>query len=242
MRIALLFTIFFGLDDIPSTLSDDRFPAGWVASEVAVKSDGTLNGDVLLGHTASLQRWLERGRALFGDVVPGPDDCTVRLVPPSHLSPARSPEELITRSVHIVSGRVMAIRQGFLHGLPGSLLKVTGDYLKGSPSAETYVFYPVAKIRTADGIFCAVPPPGYSPPRLGDTVVYFSPAPIPLSFGGRRVFYDGSLSETLAHIPENGKATLPTALKHLASQENPLDAIVSLIQGGDHCASATTSP
>lgn len=253
MRIGLLLTIFAGFlpgaatpaigsDDIPSTLSDHRYPAAWAASDVAVKSDRTLNADVLLGHTASLQRWLERGRALFGDVVPGPDDCTVRLVASSHLPPAGSPEELIARSVDIVTGRVTAIRQGFLHGLPGSLLKITGDYLKGSPSAETYVFYPVAKIGTADGIFCAVPPPGYVEPHVGDTLIYFSAAPMPLSVGGRIVFYDPALSETLVHIPEEGEPTLPTALKHFGSQENPLDAIVSLIREGEHCASAVTSP
>src|SRR5438034_1276447 len=45
-----------GEKSIPPLLGDRRFPAAWVAADVATDADGSLRADLLHEHTAALRR------------------------------------------------------------------------------------------------------------------------------------------------------------------------------------------
>jgi hypothetical protein len=70
--------------------------------------------------------------------------------------------------VETVSGRVVAIRQGFYTGVPGSLMRLETMDAEGTVPKETYLFYPFARIETAEALICAKPLRDSEPPQVGD--------------------------------------------------------------------------
>jgi hypothetical protein len=106
-----------------------------------------------------------------------------------------------------VSGRVSSIQEGFLHNLPGSLLRLSGRAIKGTATEEIFLFYPFARIRTADGLVCARPVGEFQPPSVGDHLIIFSMNPA-LVTGDRMILHVDPAREII-HQGAAGRRVVP---------------------------------
>lgn len=212
---------------VPAQLGNEAFPLAWVAADIAVAQSGELRKDVLKGRAVTL---LEHEAALLRQSAarnlleaptstsrePSATDCGLVLVPPQNGAAADSPEELVSQSPTIVEGRIEAIREGFYHGYPGSMLRLGATYLKGSPPQKgTFVFYPSARIKVGGSFLCATPPPNYPPPQVGDKLLVFT-------HGQKSPIYDGSavlwpvVPKEVLYVESDGRTIGPDALRSLA--------------------------
>lgn len=144
---------------------------------------------------------------------------------PDHFQPTSSLSALTAHAIAVVSGTIEAGTEGFYFGMPGTLYRVSATYLKGSPSHETYLFYPRAQIRTADGFICASPVGigTFPDPQPGDRVLWFWMKQ-PTTFGDRRIaFVD--LSRELVHERRDGATRLPKAVRSDAGHDLTLTEV-----------------
>lgn len=193
---------------------------GWIAAEDAIDASGRLRPEVL-GHRISS---LRTNAALNGY-----DECRVFVgTIPDNFKARGSLQELTANAAAIVSGHVVDIREGFLSGEPGSLLKLSATWLKGMPTAETYLFFPLARIRTAEGLVCAQPVGEFDVPHVGDRFVAFAMYS-PVVAEGQAIFHV-NLARQVVHQPRDGKPRLPVALKDFGSALAPLDALERAIR------------
>lgn len=213
--------------EIPLMIADPNGgPApAWVAAEVAVGADGALRSD-LFGDRISQSRLnarlnREKNRALDTGTVD--EKCHVFTgVAPEYWKPTGSLEELTTHSNAIISGRVLAMKQGFRYGRPGMLIRLDATYLKGKHSGETYLFYPLAKIPTSDGPVCAQPLGTYLPPQVGDRFLLFA---LGTTIVGGRSFIAVDERRQLVHEPRGGRAILPPGLQHFKGDDAAFDGV-----------------
>lgn len=91
-----------------------------------------------------------------------------------HFKSTSSLEDAAAGAELILWGRVLAIEEGFLHKLPGSLLRIGGSPIKGTTTPEIFLFYRYARIRTTDGLVCARSVGEFLPPAIGDHLIVFS--------------------------------------------------------------------
>jgi len=142
----------------------------WISTDLALKSDHTLNQQAL-GMSADFLRSVAKRRSdtarteqlatpsgTAQDLITTPDAATAECDGFLSLPPGKAsdPNTLPHDANVIVTGRVTAVKEGFFFNTPGSLLAIVGTALKGSLSAHTYLlFYPYARIKTADGLMCA---------------------------------------------------------------------------------------
>lgn len=210
---------------IPSTITGSRGQVVWVAAEEAIDANGRLRTDILGHSISSLRKNAELNRKMAAKAAAAPDDeCRVFVGSiPDNFKPKGSLEELTSNAEAIVSGRVVDIRQGFLGGDPGSLLKLSAKWLKGTASTETYLFFPLAKIKTTDGLVCAQPVGEFDVPHIGDRFVAFAMYS-PVIAEGQAIFHV-NLARQVVHEPREGKPRLPAALDHFGSTPAPLDAL-----------------
>lgn len=225
-------------DEIPSVLRDRDDSTFWIAADEAVRPDGTLdveamglsgpgNADFLarLPQMRATQLKLQRrGAPKPAATWPELEGCEFfRGTACGHFEPTSSLSDLVTHADFIVSARIVAIRQGFLAGMPGSLMLLSTDYLKGTAAPDTYLFYPLARIRTNQGAICAVPLGSFVPPKAGDRLLIFS-----MTGGhwleGRMVFQVDTARE-LVHEPGEGALQLPRALATLPRFEDAVAAV-----------------
>lgn len=188
---------------------------GWIDVEDAVDANGRLRLEVLgpgvspVRTNAALNRSGEC-RVFVGSI-------------PDNFKPRGSLEELTANAEAIVRGHVVDIRQGFLGGTPGSLLKLSATWLKGTPAAETYLFFPLAKIETTEGLICAQPVGDFDVPHVGDRFVAFAMYS-PVVAEGQAIFHV-NLARQVVHEPRDGEPRLPVALKQFGALPAPLDAL-----------------
>lgn len=113
------------------------------------------------------------------------DLCVSSSIVLSHPEASRdSFEALVRHARDIVGGRVVAVDQGFVNGLPSSLFEVELDtVLRTSGELEAsdslYVVYPYAVFRIGDSIFCREEPRYPYRPQIDDRVLLF-PASAPI--------------------------------------------------------------
>ncbi len=210
---------------IPSTIPGPGGRVVWVAADDAIDANGRFRTETLGQSIPSLRKNAELNRKMAAKAAAAPDDeCRVFVGSiPDNFKPKGSLEELTSNAEAIVTGRVVEIRQGFLGGSPGSLLKLSATWLKGTPSAETYLFFPLAKIKTAEGLVCAQPVGEFDVPHVGDRFVAFAMYS-PVVADGQAIFHV-NLARQVVHEPRDGKPRLPAALKQFGAVPAPVDAI-----------------
>jgi hypothetical protein len=235
---------------VPAQLSNEHFPLAWVAADLVVDEKGVLRRELLKGRAVVLleheaefaEKAAARRAGLAADTPQSPDGCDLVPVGPTHGRSADSPEHLTSLSSTIVLGRIEAIREGFYHGLPGSLLRIGATYLKGTPANETYVFYPAAKIKLAESTLCAYPPPNYPVPEIGDELLVFSRAPKPAVYDGRLVLWPVVAAEVL-YIEVGGRTAGPAALRSLARRgPAAVEAIQAILARAPHATDQVPRP
>jgi hypothetical protein len=218
-----------GAEEVPDVIVDQDGPL-WVAADVAIDAQGHLRPDRLGRFGESIERSArvaaERERARSTPL--RPEECQTYFgVVPEHMTPNGSIEALTSRAHEIVTGRVVAVRQGFYGGLPGSLLRIDATYLEGSAPLETYLLYPYARIATADAPLCAKPLMGdFVPPQPGDRLLIFS-----MNRGkvrdGRRILQVKTNYE-LVHESREG-LLVPKALLPYAGDRREFDAVLQAV-------------
>lgn len=202
----------------------------WVAADIAVGDDGSLR-DQYLGQFAPSLRKLARANtaALAAAPLQTTDDgCRLyrgHIVPAD--KPTKSLADLTTYPAAIVSGEVVAMRQGFFGGLPGTLLLLSGKYLRGTPAPEPLLFYPFAQIETADGMICAKPLGDFVAPQIGDRFLVFAMGE-PRVDDGRTIFAVNTARQ-LVHAPRGGKLLLPDGLRSMTVGSSPFDSVESTV-------------
>lgn len=233
MRIFTPLAVFLlamaaGAGEIPDVISDEDGPL-WVAADVAVTPDGQLRGDAF-GRFEESVEWKARAAAerkrgssiaeecqtYFGDAV-----CT-------HFEPTTTIDDLTSRAGAIVAGETVAVRQGFWGGSPGSLLLIDATYLEGSKPRETYLFYPYARIVTADATLCANPLGPFVPPQPGDRLLIFSMGKAIPPRDDRHVFQVRTDRE-LVHEPRRGDLLVPDSLLPYAGELREFDSVLDAV-------------
>ncbi|HEX7150498.1 MAG TPA: hypothetical protein VF618_03345 [Thermoanaerobaculia bacterium] len=187
----------------------------WIAAEAAIDSSGRFRED-LFGIRLSTAR---RNARLNGTA----ENCRFFSGPtPDHFKPTNTLEDLATHAETVVSGRIAAARQGFWFGIPGTLIRLRATWLTNQPhSTDTFLFYQLAKIPTAEGLVCAQPLGEFVPPAVGDRVlIYQMGSATPIESG--QVLWVSA--REVIHESRGRKVLLPKALA-AANQEANYDLL-----------------
>ena len=188
-------------------------PPLWVAAEVAITQDGTLDERIVgPAGVAAYRRWerstqQHRERLHRAGRNPARDECLFSTGRgPTHAKPTSTADDLVTNAERIVSGRVTELRQGFFLGQPGSLaslvdIKVAND--TSSDEEPLFVFVPQAKIDLAFGVVCADLGSGNFRLVPGDRIVAFS-MQAPYAGDGYRVIAPDVHRELVVQSREHG--------------------------------------
>ncbi len=198
----------------------------------------TLRAEVLQSadlENAALQPVGERAPYLSEDL------CSASTVIFSHFGderPRDTWEDLVRYARGIFAARIVAIEQGFLGGLPESLLEVQiEEVIRPSrhfaTSPRFFISYPYAVFAVGDQIFCRKYPKFSYRPQVGDRLLLF-PSHRPVDLHALLLVLEPSeiLAETPAgqlHLPEilRGEKELLTvhdfaSLQQRAAQDEPL--------------------
>lgn len=218
--------------NVPAELSDDARPVAWVAADVAIGPDGIIRSDKLKEYAPFVQRDAafaarEAGASERTQGVTTTSPCRTFLLTNPETAPTRTPEELASRAVTIVRGRIVGVREGFYFGMPGSLVRLAGSFLRGNPTDEIYLFYPTASIATADGMVCARPHERFGAPRVGDEVIVFDPTPAPVVLHERTILWV-RIDEHVVYIPSAGNPILPEPLSSLSATDDPIASVLAI--------------
>lgn len=222
--------------DVPDITHDVEGRPLWVAADVAVGAEGRLRQEVLgqrLPQILEAAR-LNTSRASHKRVpvtanAPSQSDATLDGCEtflgtvPHHSAPAASLDDLVTHAKFVVSGEISSVRQGFLGGLPGSLVRLSATYLAGSPAGETFLFYPLARIRTSEGFVCARPLGDFMAPQVGDRLLIFSMVQ-PHVLGDLTIF-EVNIARELVHQSRDGVTRIPPALQTVVPDTPSFDTI-----------------
>lgn len=168
---------------IPDTIAS-AFPGAkpvWIAANVAVDTNGEIRSDAFeTGEIAAIQNHVRvfRGK----NRAAANADCieTLNGTGPELAVALATPDDLARNSLAIIEGDVVAGRQGFYLGLPGTLYAIrVADRLKDvggvSSGSVVYLFVDEARIATAAGFLCAKPfAPADLIPHVGDKVLVFA--------------------------------------------------------------------
>jgi hypothetical protein len=219
-------------DDVPRIIKSAYVPwPEWVAADEAVGADGTLREDVLGPFTASLRdlardntaRLIRDAAANGRGTAAECDECRLFRGTVPHVKSVRSIDELTTVATDIFVGEVAAMRQGFYGGLPGTLVLLSGRYIKGAAADEPLLFYPYARIKTAHGMICSKPVGDFAAPEVGDRMMLWSTG-TPRNDNGRAVF-SLDVARMLVHEPRRGAIRVPDVLRSHATGEKPFETI-----------------
>ena len=216
-----------GPDPFPSTLSDQH-GLFWVDAATALTSSGELKEDVLGPRaTARLVEAATENKTLAERT--GTPGCHVFIgTVPKHFEPTGSLGDLVTHADSIVDGTVTEVREGFLSGHPGSLLRLSASHLKGLWARNTYLFIPIARIPTKEGPVCASARFDFSAPRVGDRYIVFKMTP-PLVTDHALVLIVDTARE-LAQLAHDGSVRLPESIEHYGADSAPFDELRSDIE------------
>lgn len=202
-----------GASRVPDRMANDRSPTAWIAADVAVRPDGSVREELLTDEERERIESHARAAAEIArrSAAADADGCHSFFGGAPSEGALPSPEALLAQSPAIYRGRIEGIREGFYAARPGSMLRLSGSYLRGAGTEETYVFYPSAKIKLADAMLCARPPARYPVPRVGDELIVFAAEGMPRRFGDRTVLWVTVIHDVV-YIPADGTAVLPSPL------------------------------
>ncbi len=188
------------LGEVPSLLRDAASKPVWIAVDVAVR-DGSLDEQLLGEHLSKLR----------GDAQMNGAECrSSRTFRTDHFAERGSIRELTNSAKLVISARVTALKQGFLRGIPGMLLQLSGSFLKGPPVGDVHLFYPYAKIDTTEGAICARPVGEFLPPQIGDRMLVFCIVGDERLDGAAILYADPT--HEIVHESAGGRIRLPNAL------------------------------
>ncbi|HYD50641.1 MAG TPA: hypothetical protein VEB21_19955 [Terriglobales bacterium] len=195
---------------VPDTIPGKDGRLAWVSARHALDESGRLKTELvdspLLRANARLNR--KQNEIKANDAAA--EECKTFLgTYLENFKPTNSLKEAVDGAEMIVSGRVLSIEEGFLHNLPGSLLRLSGSAIKGTNTDEIFVFYPLARIRTANGLVCTRPVGAFQPPAVGDQLVVFSMSQ-PLVTENRTVLQVDPVRE-IVHQGVSGQRVVPAA-------------------------------
>ncbi|HEX6095583.1 MAG TPA: hypothetical protein VF432_04590 [Thermoanaerobaculia bacterium] len=216
---------------IPETITSADGRLAWISTRHALDESGRLNSALVdspaLRANAKLRR---KHRQMQADATAAPEECRTFLGTPSeHFKSTASLQDVAAGAEVIVSGRVVSTGEGFLHNLPGSLLRLAGSTLKGETTGEIFLFYPYARIRTADGLVCARPVGQYLPPAVGDRLIVFSMTPAFVSEG--RTILSADPPREIIHQSATGRRLVPAAFTGELDADLTLDDVVTRVAG-----------
>ncbi|HKR63172.1 MAG TPA: hypothetical protein VJZ00_05515 [Thermoanaerobaculia bacterium] len=198
---------------------DDAGRYLWVAADRALDENGVLSEKYLGQYMPSLREDAQLNGA----------GCKVfRGTVLEHFEPTGSLDELVRGARSIVTGRVVALREGFYGGIPGSLLLLATERLKGESSGEALLFYPFAQIKTAEGVVCAKPLGDAVAPTVGDRVLVFA-------MRNPRRIHDATILDVdtkreLVHADAAGGIHAPEALLSFCGKTDCLESLRGEIQ------------
>jgi hypothetical protein len=225
---------------IPANLGHWNGRPVWIDAESVVDSSGRLNAGLLGEQTARMSAELARrnsravahARGPRSNSAEGVDECQVfKSWSTEHFQSTATLEELVANAETIVSGTVVAQRQGIFYNTPGTLLRIDAEYLKGHATPSTYLFYPYGRIKTAEGMLCSRPfNDNESAPRIGDRFLAFSITPAYVADGVTILAPDPR--RELLHEAAEGKLTLPSALRSANASPGSFDAIHERVRTG----------
>jgi hypothetical protein len=220
---------------LPGTICAPDGRLAWVSVRHALDESGRLK-------TNLVDSPLLRANARLNAAAAGAGECRAFLgTHPEHFKSTASLRDAAAGAELIVSGRVLAIEEGFLHNLPGSLLSIAGSAIKGSATEEVYLFYPYARIRTVDGLVCARPVGEFQPPAAGDHLIIFSMNPALVS--GFRTILQVDPTRALIHQSAAGRRFVPAAFTRELDQGLTLEEVETRVAGAarENAAADVTS-
>lgn len=204
---------------IPSLIADPESETPvWVAADVGVEN-GQLNPKLLGWHLDRLRELAQRNGAALKKKglassagLAKPCASSMTQPPAESFDPASSLSDLTRYYGRIIlTGRVVAIREGFWYGLPASLLKLEATWMKGGSAGATYFMYPFAQIATDEGPICSKVIGDADPPEAGDRLMVFSSA-LPFQFDGGSVVI-ADLRTGVVYQRRDGRARVPESLR-----------------------------
>lgn len=226
MIATVLFSVLLSatVGDVPHVIHDDCGPLR-VGAEVAIPS-GRLRVESLGRFGESVER--KTRRAAERTPSHAGEECGTFFgtVPPRFKSTA-SLAELTANAEDVVTGSIVGARQGFHGGLPGTLLRIQATYLKGLAPAETYLFYPFARIPSNGTFVCAKRLGDFVPPQPGDRLLIFSTGKS-IDWEGKRILQVDSERE-LVHEPRTGTLQVPAALLPHAGNDRQFDDVLQAV-------------
>jgi hypothetical protein len=216
---------------IPETITSSDGRLAWVSTSHALDESGRLKTDLVDSPTLRANAKLNRKHRLAQtDATATPEECRTFLgTHPQHFKSTASLHDAAAGAELIVSGRVVSIDEGFLHNVPGSLLRLTGSTIKGETTGEIFLFYPYARIRTTDGLVCARPVGEFLPPAVGDRLIVFSMTPA-LVVEGRTILSVDPPREII-HQRGVGRRLVPAAFTRELDANLTLEDVVKRIAG-----------
>jgi hypothetical protein len=204
----------------------------WVAADNALDQQGNLRPDVVGPEGVSILASYRATRVRAGSgtttaqMAPPAaalaDPCggvTMSLPSAEQYRPNSTVDEILAESVDVISGRIVAMREGFYRGVPASLIKVailenhrqsgTVKQVDGS----VFLVYPYATLRVAGVTYCTRPRQPLPYPVVGDRLIIFNYLP------GQAI--DHSIIEVPVErqlvIEHQGILTLPANLENFRS-------------------------
>jgi hypothetical protein len=203
-----------GSPEVPAVMDEQ-----WIAADHAITVDGARREEMLGQHTRRLRELARKNTARGRDRGAPFEDCQISTQVDLRDPQRTSSIDRLTRNAGaIVAAKVLATRPGFLGGSPGTMLLLEPRYLKGPQAQELYLFYPLAKIRTKEGMICASPFGDFFAPQRGDRVLIFSLVKPAIRDGHAILSVD--VSQQLVHETRGGRVFAPDALRAATPAEN----------------------
>jgi hypothetical protein len=221
--LCLLLPLKAAAGEVPDVILNPDGKPLWVSVDRALDERGKLKPETLGDYGARAEDRLRRSNEYAArakkaqpskPLKPKPPELegcvTFSVDLPEHPVPPSSLSALTYDADVIVAARVVDVRQGFMNGGAGSLLVLDAEYLKGKPTIDTYLYYPMARIETSEGLLCTTPLGNFIPPRIGDRMLVFSMGE-PRQFADQTILYVNPARE-LVHESRGREMILPQAL------------------------------
>ncbi|MEM7585432.1 MAG: hypothetical protein AAF560_18730 [Acidobacteriota bacterium] len=142
------------LGEVPDFMASERGYSGliWMSEDYLRDEDGSIDWEKLSPNDAQTARRVAQSNKDLSR-----DDCYVALVVDEY-NPGNSLAQLIENASHVVSGHVIAQKQGFMYGEPTSIYEIEPDLTFKSTdenlTAPFLVRLAMARIPTPEGPVC----------------------------------------------------------------------------------------
>lgn len=168
------------LPDLIYSLDENRTQPVWVSTDAGLidgKLEESLFSDTELSELENLVSLARQQNREEGRVV-APGTCSI-VTRPSGGAPPPSFHEAARDNSYVFTGHIEAAEEGFYHGLPRKLFRISVDQVRKAPvgtvaPTELYAIYPQAQLLIEGELICERSYRRYSqPPVVGKRVVIF---------------------------------------------------------------------